>query len=835
MYALCTHVHECICPFSLSLMYRSRLYSLTRQYYMCILVQHSALAVLLSLLTWTATFSMGHRTNTSNVTTLHLLLLVPFPDPLFKPAYDRGHSIIPSGLLAVDEINNDSSVLNGYHLEPIVGDGGCTVSTKAVSQMLERVVHRRPNEYIIGIVGPVCSEAARALSDLMNRNRIKLPLITTGNSPVLANPTKYPFTHGIVSTSDEYAELVVKLYKEMRSKGEWTTISLFYDANRLYHREIYRGVLDMFKSQNISMDNIYASPISQDYLPLEDIIEAGIRIVFVFSSKGPACMLMCRAFTLGIKQPLYQLFFTDRTLGSFQTCVNGSDELVFTYNSKVHRCTNDQMVSAMENFIIFSFNLEALRLEPNGTRAVSGNTIAEYRDKYEWRLKEYNNETVEEELKPNEWAAPFYDAVWALALAANQTLPNLNLDSKLAIWEEDQLTHTFDALHFRGVSAIIDFNTKTGFSNSTITISRLERNGSGEIVDVPKGYYNAGALFDISNHNSNEEVLNLYINSAFGTSTKMLTRWLSIPGYILTILVLIATITYHILHFYYRYRPSLKAASPRLNHLIFLGCYIILASVALDTTDVGFSPKSTTAHLSLCYMVIWFEHIGVALVFSTLLVKFYRLYLVFLRTYDHRPNLSNGKLSLIVMGLVGVEIAILTIWTPFQPLTIETIVSFDSRSDPPINHKKRICVARGVGTWFQISASLYLAILILAVVTLSVLNRRIKQRDFNTTVATNILVYLFVFLLSILLPILYIIDSSYANIDVKYVLINSVYLTFTILCLVFLFTPPLLVRNQKARKYSLSQQLQKISAIIALNRLESSPRSPTQKNVEYNR
>lgn len=808
-----------------------RLYSLLhkqKQHYMCMLGQHSAVAVLLSLLTWATPLSMAHRTNTTNI---HLLLLAPFPDKVFKPAYDGGHSLIPSGQLAVEEINSNPSILNGYHLEAIVGDGGCTVSSKSVSQILERVVHRKPDEHIIGIVGPACSEAAQALSELMNRNRIKLPMVTIGNSPVLANSTRYPFTYGIIGTSNEYAELVVKLYMEMMNTGRWTNISIFYDANRLYHLEIYRGVLGLFKSQNISLDSIYASPISQDYLPLEDIIEAGIRIVFVFSSKEPACRLMCRAIKLGMTGPLYQFFFTDRTLSTFQACAaNGSDELVFMYNSKKHRCTNDEIVRAMENFIILSFSLEALRLEPNTTRTLSGNTYTEYRNKYEQRLREYN-ETVEEDLEPTVWASPYYDSVWAIALAANRTLPNLNFDSKLGIWDEDQLTSTFDTLHFRGVSAVIDFNPKTGFSNSTIEISRLEQSDCGNIISVPKGYYNAGALFDSSDYNSDTVVLNLYINSRFTTEPEMLPYWVSILGYILTILVLIATVIYHFLHFYYRHRPSLKAASPRLNHLIFLGCYIIQGSIILDTTEVGFSPKRNI-HLFLCYAVIWLENIGVALVFSTLLVKFYRLYLVFLRTYDHRANLSNGKLSLIVMALVAMEIAILTIWTPFKPLTIETIVSFDSSSEPPVNHEKKICMARkGIGTWFQITASTYLAVLILAVVTLSILNRRIKQRDFNTTTATNILVYLYIFLLSILLPSVYV-DNNYANIDLKYVLINSVYLTFTILCLVLLFTPPLLMRNQSTRKYSISMQLQKISALIALNRIDSTPSSPTLKTTE---
>ena len=786
--------------------------------------QQRVWTVLLALLTWTASLSADQSSNLDPVPTLRVLLIAPFPDPVLEPAYDGGHSLIPSGLLAVEEINNNSTMLPGYRLEPVVGDGGCNMNTKAVSRILEGVVHRQPGDRVIGVVGPVCSEATRALSDLMNKKRMKLPLVTIANSPVLANPDRYPFTYGVVSTSEEYSEMVVQLYREMNMTGQWRNISIFYDANRLYHLDIYRSILVKLESEGVDLDRIYASPISPNYMPLEDIVKGGVRVAFVFSSKVPACMLMCRALRLGMTYPTYQFIFTDRTISNtFEKCANGTENLVFSYNQREYSCSNEEIVRALRKYIFLSFNLEALSLEPDTTTAVSGNNFQQYRTKYEQRLFDYGNqtETVEEELKPTQWAAPFYDAVWAIALATNQTLSSLDFGSKLSIWDANLLTDTFDNLNFRGVSSIVDFDPSTGFSNSTISISQLELNTTTDtIVSVLKGYYDAGVLFDAGNRNSRDVVLSLYINSAFSTSTEALPLSLAVVGYILSIVVLIAIVVYHSLHYHYRHRPSIKAASPHLNHFIFLGCYVILASVVLDTTDVRYSPSNTSRHLFLCYTVVWLENIGITLVFSTLFVKYYRLYLVFLRTYDHRPNLSNKKLSLIVLGLVGVDLLILAIWTPFHPLVIDTTVEFDHKKEMPINREKKICRESESGRWFLISLSLYLGILVLAVLTLSILNRRIKQRDFNTTATTNILVYLYVLLLSILLPSVYV-ESNYRNIDLKYSLINAVYLTFTVLCLMFLFTPPLLQRN-KNRSYSLTQHLQKISNVVALRRIESS-------------
>ena len=790
--------------------------------------QHIVWPVVLALLVCTKSLTSSGYTDQSPsdagdrpVSTLRILLIAPFPDSVLDPGYDGGHTLVPSGLLAVEEINNHSSMLPGYRLEAVVGDGGCNINIKAVSRILENVIHRSPNDRVIGIAGPVCSEATQALSDLMNRHRIKLPLVTIANSPVLAEPDRYPFTYGIVSTSEEYAEMVVSLYRKLEMEGKWRNISLFYDGNRLYHRDIYRSIL--LKLRNDEKSRIYASPISPKYLPLEDIVEGGTRIVFVFSSKTPACMLICRAYHLGMTSPSYQFFFTDRTLSNtFESCANGTENLVFSYNHDDYSCSNEQILETVRNSILLSFDLQALSLESNSTVAVSGNNFEQYKRKYEERLTSYGNSIGEKGLRPTQWAAPLYDAVWAVALAANQTLPNLNFDSQLDIWDPNELTETFDSLSFRGVSSVVDFNARTGFSNSTISISRVEYNKeTQETVAVLKGYYDAGKLFDADDRKSNDTVLSLYIDSDFNTSTESLPLIAAITGYLLTIHVFAATVTFHILYYYYRRRPSIKAASPQLSHFIFLGCYVILGSIVLDTTDVSFSPSDTSRHLFLCYTVVWMKNIGVTLVFSTLFVKYYRLYLVFLKTYDHRSNLSNKKLSLIVVALVGVDIAILGLWTIFKPLTINTTVEFDHERETPINREKKICQETDSGRWFLISLSLYLSTIILAVVTLSILNRRIKQRDFNTTATTNILVYLYILLLAILIPFVYI-ESNYRNINIKYSLVNTVYLTFTILCLVFLFTPPLLQRNKKTRAYSLTHHLQKISNLVALHAFEGS-------------
>ena len=782
-------------------------------------------ALALVLLVWGPHLTLqqdgsGSGTGSGNRTTLRIMLIAPFPDDEFEIPYSGGHSLIPGGLLAVEQINSDPNVLSNYYLEPVIADGGCTLTVKALTSILAYIVHKdKQNDYpVVGIVGPVCSEASTAASAQLGEDRIHVPLVTLANIPTLNNRTLYPYTFGAVSSSGEYTLTGIKVFMEKEKRNEWDQLAVLYEGDRPYNLNTYikfkEQARDMLSEQ---YDNFFDAPILSYYMPLDEVIQKGIRVIYVYASKDPACQLMCLAYHLGMRYPSYQFFFTDRRLSNFRACSEGDmSSLPFTYNGEKYECTVKQMEEVMEGSVLLRFNLNALKLESPNTETVSGYTFDEFEDLYMERLMNY---TSTNNISASVWAYPFYDAVWAIALAANKVLPNLSLDSQLDVWENEQLLSALYSLNFQGVSTRIQFNNDTGFAHSVIDLFQV-RLENGTMDEVLFGHYNSGLLFDADNFNSSEGVLKSIIESSFGKSTETIPLWLSISGYVLAAIVLVATIIYHVLHIAFRNRHSIKAGSPKLNHFIFLGCYLLVGSVILSTTTFGYSPPRD-AFERLCYAETWLQNIGVALVFSTLFVKYYRLYLVFIRTYDHRINLSNTILSIVVIVLVMVDVVILIIWTPFKPLEIDFSESLDHSVEPPVNRERRVCVTSDLGIWFNGVTYGYICLLCLAVVTLSVLNRRIKRRDFNTTATTNILVYLYALLLGILVPTAYI-EINYGNTELKYGLINSVFLIFVILCLALLFTPPLLTLAKEEdilsthRVYTLTNSLRKASNVLLI-------------------
>ena len=119
---------------------------------------------------------------------------------------------------------------------------------------------------------------------------------------------------------------------------------------------------------------------------------------------------------------------------------------------------------------------------------------------------EYQSETVKysKEFGVNatarEWARGFYDAVWALAYALNDSLVDLN--TSLAEFKVGSLilaeiikNHMFD-VNFQGITGNINFDNKTGINiGGFLNIFQYTNSQNSEKI----GYFKNGVLNIISN------------------------------------------------------------------------------------------------------------------------------------------------------------------------------------------------------------------------------------------------------------------------------------------------------------------------------------------------
>ena len=138
--------------------------------------------------------------------------------------------------------------------------------------------------------------------------------------------------------------------------------------------------------------------------------------------------------------------------------------------------------------------------------------------------------------------------------------------------------------------------------------------------------------------------------------------------------ILIALI--NTLNVVFREYSSVKASSHRLNHLGYIGCYLILIGIAiLSTTERFFF--SLAWKIYLCNSIPWLGSVGFTLTYGTVIVKLYRLYQTFVVTSRNlqRPqsgyvSMKDSSLAVVIVAMTVPVIIICAVWMSIDPIAV---------------------------------------------------------------------------------------------------------------------------------------------------------------------
>ncbi len=122
---------------------------------------------------------------------------------------------------------------------------------------------------------------------------------------------------------------------------------------------------------------------------------------------------------------------------------------------------------------------------------------------------------------------------------------------------------------FEGASGKIEFDRESGFSARRVDIFQ---------VGTMSGSYISSSKADIIHG----ETISL-IPDVFASNTLRENRGLSIFFTIVVCIQLIIIVHFHILTTVYHKMPSIKAASPKLLHISYVGVYVVGAGALLHT------------------------------------------------------------------------------------------------------------------------------------------------------------------------------------------------------------------------------------------------------------
>ena len=713
--------------------------------------------------------------------TIYLLTLAPYPNPTasLSPSWDAGPDIVPALRLAAEHVNNRTDVLDSYKLELIYEDGGCNIASTSVVSFVRGLVLVEEDRQIVGIIGPGCSSASLLVAPLLARDELSLINIHTAGSPLLENRTLYRNSFGTLGSAYGFVECAFALLR----LNNWTNVTSLYDESRAY---FYNTYLEFEKDITAAVPGsrlVFSAAVYESYLPLELIEDSFARIVIVFAGPELARRIMCLAHHRDMLYPLYQWLIVSRTLSELS-----DSDVEFNYQGQAYNCSKDVMLaSALRGNLLINYKLIPFNENSITTAGIS---YKDYIEMYERKVTEYNNnkENPYTNSTLSIWAAPYYDAVWAMVLALNATNLTGYRFGNTAI--TDNIRNHLYTNEFEGVSGHVSFDSQTGNIDRVIDIYQVF-NSTDEYV----AYYNGGYIEKLKS----PEFIDGKIEERLVAISPYLAAFVSIILLVQTALI----ITTHVLTVVYRKYPSIKATSPKLNHFAFIGCYIFIAGALLFTVYSGIRLLDGNVRGAFCQAIwSWLFPIGYTLLFATIGVRTWRLYRIFTHYLDPGKLISNPVLLTFVLGLVSVDVVIGIIWSVLDPLEVRitrTTVTEDGVRNLVL---QRLCFCDYYYYWLGTIMG-YKMLTLLAVIVLALLTRNIRNKDFATS-SLRVFVYLLGFVVTLGFCLyyltLFLTTSVYADYIVLCVFINvNVFLTLSLV-----FLPPIvpLLREKWKQMYS---------------------------------
>ena len=544
--------------------------------------------------------------STAETKPLYLLTLVPFPDP--GAGWDRGLGTIPGARIAQDEINNRTDLLPGYHIELIVENiEACSRTEVGIGlNNLVKYTMNPPCRPVVAVTGLMCSSHTSALSPIAGHDGFDLIQLSVANSPIFEEQfVNFPHLWRFLGSGNLYVQATLSLMDHLN----WNRIAILYDTGSTLFKHVSINLIKAIESRN-DKSIVFSAGLSGTYLTHLDQIVADIRdleATVVFAALNPlqSSHLLCKLEQVGQTFPSYIWIRITTTI----------DDII-----QDKACEEEALTRAQQGHI----ELQIEGHVSNDTMLVSGDDFLMYRMKYQRYLLEVErdyNQNISDDLV---YSSILYDQVWAIALVINSSeLTNLsNYDIG-----QHQATEVIEKhlamLDFQGASGRIMFNNKRGMQT---TVNIYQISGSREVhIGSFAPYMTSDEMVSYN--------LSLSIESSDVPNDKLPVVYttLSLTGVIflyLTVAVIIVYITIVlILLMYFKNTPEVKATSPYLSIIMFVGCYFICFSTLLTTVQAH--AHNHTVLTSTVIISLFFNTLGRMLYQTSLALKLLRILRIF--------------------------------------------------------------------------------------------------------------------------------------------------------------------------------------------------------------
>lgn len=804
----------------------------------------------------------------AKVETLHIAGLFPMTG---TGGWIGGSGCLPAALMALDDVNARQDLLPGYKLEMTHKDSQCNPG-RAARFMYDLIYH--PPKKVILVCG--CSTVCSIVAE--SANMWNLIVIGYGSSsPALSDRVRFPTFFRTHPSATIHNPTRIKLFK----KYGWSRVAIILETEEVFI-ETARDLEQRCRKENIQVLT-RVSFVRQPADAMDNLKRADPRIIVGMFYKQQARRVMCEAYKRGLYGEKYVWFLIGWYEDDWWTEVKDLD------------CTYDEMKMAVEGHI----TTEGLVLNQDNRRTISGYTSKDWLRRYQVELakkarfnpsiigylstdtmKQFSNE-VQQSLA---LTAPFssatstnlstatttttnqglhksqqqtnapsarpegfqeaplaYDAIWAIALALNRTV--LDLDRLDLTFNQFNYTHTprikdvflqnLRETNFLGISGEVAF-TDIG--------DRIARTQIEQMID---SNYTVIGYFD--NTKGKLSLNESRIRWPRGEPPKdrtiimELVQYLSLPYMISVGFISLAgiIISASLIFFNWSRRQDnlIKMSHPPSNNIMLLGCIVCLTSVILFGLDGRFIPANRF-HL-ICDLRAWCVNIGFSLFFGSMFWKVWQSYIL-----STRNHMQIGKNSTQVFMTVGsfclIDIIVLLIWKLYEPMD-RTTVKIKEQPGPELNMGDDVIVELKIEYchsnffWYYLIFC-YKGLLLVFGLFLAYETRSVKLRHLNDSKLVGMCIYNIAIMCFITGPIS-LVNLMRQQADYHYLFVSITIIFCCSLSMILIFTPKVVecMRRRERRRgpglimHNIQDEKSSRDDEEQLNRLERENRELAEK------
>ncbi|XP_065899518.1 gamma-aminobutyric acid type B receptor subunit 2-like isoform X2 [Dysidea avara] len=615
------------------------------------------------------------------------------------------------------------------------------------------------------LIGADCSVATEPVAELApNWNLVQISPGST--SPRLSNEKLFPLFLRTVSSD---AEIAVGITAAMKRFG-WSRVALITQSENIF-TFFSTGFKSHLNQANLQLTEelIFNTDEAENNVELlvNALKNSPARIIFLNMYQENAIRLMCEALENNMAHPEYAWMFFNWYNDNWWTDVS---------------CTKNDPVTetAIENILLTSLIFDHYpRLDEEYKDELNvGNISWNYYASY------YNDVANDLDIDISsqlEDSAFMFDAVWAVALALNNTnadLVNFTYDSEDSANISQTIYQSMLNLEFFGLTGNVSFNDNGDRPGRVRVLQYREVNNI--LTKVPIGRVENGLLIIDNNENDSaifpggaaedEEYSRIYV------SLFVIYTVLSIFGIIFAVICLVFNL-------WFRKQKLVKLSSPYVNVMIIAGAVIFYITVILFGVDENVASSSTVDHL--CQTRIWLVAIGFSLLYGTIFAKTWRIYYIFnYSTPRSKLSMNDIYLLTIVGVLVLVDIVILIPPTAVSSAILrreqEEVEGEDAGDLPKVFG---VCRSENSLPWLVVVFT-YKGLVLLAGLFLAFETRKIKIKSLNESRFVAMSVYGVVIASITLTPIGFFLEE-FPNVQYGILGIMMLLITTLILGLVF--------------------------------------------------